>query len=76
MIAAHTLQVIGAPMMMPVGLVALWRIHRHLPDYHGEVPRPLDVVGLVFFSVGTTLLSWLVGVSANTISTRPRRQSC
>ena len=47
---------------VPVGLVALWLIHRHVPDYRSEVPRPLDVVGLVLFSTGTTLLSWLLGV--------------
>lgn len=47
---------------VPVGLVALWLIHRHVPDYRGEVPRPLDVVGLILFSTGTTLLSWLLGV--------------
>ena len=47
---------------VPVGLVALWLIHRYVPDYRSEVPRPLDVVGLVLFSTGTTLLSWLLGV--------------
>ena len=47
---------------VPVGLVALWLIQRHMPDYHGEAPRPLDVVGLVLFSAGTALLSWLLEV--------------
>ena len=28
-----------------VGLMALLLIHRHMPDYHGDKPRPLDVVG-------------------------------
>jgi EmrB/QacA subfamily drug resistance transporter len=47
---------------VPVGLVALWLIHRYLPDYRSEVARPLDVTGLVLFSFGTTLISWLLGV--------------
>ena len=37
---------------VPVGLVALWLIHRHMPDYRGETSRPLDVVGLVLFGAG------------------------
>src|ERR1019366_2316353 len=47
---------------VPVGLVAQWLIPRHLPDYHGDAPRPLDVVGLVLFGAGTALLSWLLEV--------------
>ena len=31
---------------VPVGLAALWMIHRHMPDYRGEAERPLDDVGL------------------------------
>jgi len=46
---------------VPVGLVAQWLIHRHLPDYRGPA-RPLDVVGLVLFGAGTALLSWLLEV--------------
>ncbi|CAH0351310.1 DHA2 family efflux MFS transporter permease subunit [Aquabacterium sp. CECT 9606] len=47
---------------VPVGLLALYLIHRHMPDYRGEAPRPLDVVGLVLFGAGTALLSWLLEV--------------
>ncbi|MDE2147695.1 MAG: MFS transporter, partial [Burkholderiales bacterium] len=47
---------------VPVGLVAQWLIHRHMPDYHGEAQRPLDVVGLVLFGAGAALLSWLLEV--------------
>ena len=47
---------------VPVGLVALWLIHRHMPDYRGGVERPLDVIGLVLFGSGTALLSWLLEV--------------
>ncbi len=47
---------------VPVGLAALLLIHRHMPDYHGDDPRPLDVIGLVLFGSGTALLSWLLEI--------------
>jgi EmrB/QacA subfamily drug resistance transporter len=47
---------------LPVGLAALWFMQRHLPDYRHAVRRPLDVLGLLLFGTGTTLLSWFIGV--------------
>jgi EmrB/QacA subfamily drug resistance transporter len=47
---------------VPVGLVAQWLIHRHVPDYRGDEPRPLDIIGLVLFGAGTALLSWLLEI--------------
>lgn len=47
---------------VPVGLLALWLAHRHMPDYHGDARRPLDVVGLVLFGSGAALLSWLLEI--------------
>ena len=47
---------------VPVGLVALGLIHRHMPDYRGDAPRPLDFIGLVLFGSGTGLLSWLLEI--------------
>lgn len=47
---------------VPVGLAAQWLIHRHMPDYRGDKSRPLDVIGLVLFGVGTALLSWLLEI--------------
>lgn len=47
---------------VPVGLAAQWLIHRHMPDYFGDRPRPLDVIGLVLFGSGTALLSWVLEV--------------
>jgi len=47
---------------VPVGLLALWLAHRHMPDYRGEAPRPLDVVGLALFGSGAALLSWLLEI--------------
>lgn len=47
---------------VPVGLVALWMIHRHMPDYRAENPRPLDITGLALFGSGAALLSWLLEI--------------
>ncbi len=47
---------------VPVGLAALVLIYRHMPDYRGEISRPLDVIGLVLFGGGTALLSWLLEI--------------
>ena len=47
---------------VPMGIVALLIIYRHMPDYRGDAPRPLDVVGLVLFGTGTALLSWLLEI--------------
>ncbi len=47
---------------VPMGIVALLIIFRHMPDYRGGAPRPLDVVGLVLFGSGTALLSWLLEI--------------
>src|ERR1700694_1564747 len=47
---------------VPMGVVALLIIYLHMPDYHGDAPRPLDVVGLVLFGSGTALLSWLLEI--------------
>jgi EmrB/QacA subfamily drug resistance transporter len=47
---------------VPMGIVALLIIYRHMPDYRGGAPQPLDVVGLVLFGSGTALLSWLLEI--------------
>jgi EmrB/QacA subfamily drug resistance transporter len=47
---------------VPVGLAALFIIHRYMPDYRGEAARPLDVVGLVLFGSGIALMSWLLEI--------------
>jgi EmrB/QacA subfamily drug resistance transporter len=47
---------------VPVGLAALYVIHRYMPDYRSDHARPLDVVGLILFGGGTALLSWLLEV--------------
>jgi EmrB/QacA subfamily drug resistance transporter len=47
---------------VPVGLLALYLVWRHMPDYHGHEQRPLDVIGLILFSSGTAILSWLLEI--------------
>jgi EmrB/QacA subfamily drug resistance transporter len=47
---------------VPVGLLALFFVHRYMPEYKGAEPRPLDVIGLILFSSGTALLSWLLEI--------------
>jgi EmrB/QacA subfamily drug resistance transporter len=47
---------------VPVGLAALYLVYRYMPDYHGDERRPLDVIGMILFSCGTALLSWLLEI--------------
>jgi EmrB/QacA subfamily drug resistance transporter len=47
---------------VPVGLGALFLVHRYMPDYRAEQRRPLDAVGLLLFGSGTAILSWLLEV--------------
>jgi EmrB/QacA subfamily drug resistance transporter len=47
---------------VPVGLAALALIQRHMPDYRGDGPRPLDMIGLILFGSGAALLSWLLEI--------------
>jgi EmrB/QacA subfamily drug resistance transporter len=47
---------------VPVGIVALWLIHKYMPDYRAEKKRPFDVIGLALFGSGAALLSWLLEV--------------
>lgn len=47
---------------VPVGIVALFLVYRYMPDHASEHKRPLDVLGLILFSSGTALLSWLLEV--------------
>jgi EmrB/QacA subfamily drug resistance transporter len=46
---------------IPIGLVGLYTVYRHLPDYR-EHTDPLDVVGLVLFGSGVALLSYVLEV--------------
>ena len=55
---------------IPIGLVGLYLVYRHLPDYR-EHTDPLDVAGLLLFGSGVALLSYVLEVfGEHTLSTR------
>ena len=47
---------------LPIGLLGLYLVYRHLPDYRDERTNPLDTIGLVLFGSGIALLSYVLGV--------------
>jgi EmrB/QacA subfamily drug resistance transporter len=47
---------------IPIGLLGLYMVYRHLPDYRLERNPPLDIKGLLLFSSGIALLSYLLEV--------------
>ncbi len=46
---------------IPIGLVGLYLVYRHLPDYR-EHTDPLDIAGLLLFGSGVGLLSYVLEV--------------
>jgi EmrB/QacA subfamily drug resistance transporter len=56
---------------IPIGLVGLYMVYRHLPDYREEHTHPLDFVGLFLFGSGVALLSYVLEVfGEHTLSQR------
>ena len=54
---------------LPMGLFGLYMTFRHMPDYRAAKSDPLDFVGLVLFSSGIALLSYVLEVfGENSIS--------
>jgi EmrB/QacA subfamily drug resistance transporter len=47
---------------IPIGLLGLYMVYRHLPDYREEHVDPLDIVGLILFGAGIALLSYVLEV--------------
>lgn len=47
---------------IPIGLLGLYMVYRHLPDYRETRRTPLDVVGLILFGSGIALLSYVLEV--------------
>jgi EmrB/QacA subfamily drug resistance transporter len=55
---------------IPIGLLGLYMVYRHLPDYR-ERTDPLDVTGLILFGSGVALLSYVLEVfGEHTLSAR------
>ncbi len=51
---------------IPIGLVGLYMVHRHLPDFRAEHNDPLDVVGFILFGAGIAILSYVLEVFGET----------
>src|SRR6202163_3823677 len=47
---------------IPIGLIGLYLVYIHLPDYREERTDPLDVTGLILFGAGIALLSYVLEV--------------
>ncbi|MDV6331738.1 DHA2 family efflux MFS transporter permease subunit [Asticcacaulis sp. 201] len=47
---------------IPVGILGAALVWLNMPDYRGTTPRPLDVLGLILFSSGVALLSYVLEV--------------
>ena len=47
---------------LPIGLLGLWLIKRHMPDYRAEEMTPLDYVGFLLFGGGVALLSYVLEI--------------
>ena len=47
---------------VPIGLMGLYMVYLHLPDYREEHTHPLDVAGFILFGSGVGLLSYVLEV--------------
>jgi EmrB/QacA subfamily drug resistance transporter len=47
---------------VPIGLAGLYLVYRNLPDYREQRSPALDIVGLILFSSGIALLSYVLEV--------------
>lgn len=56
---------------IPIGLVGLYLVNRHFPDYRAEHVHSLDKVGFILFGSGIALLSYVLEVfGEHTLSSR------
>src|SRR5450432_63117 len=47
---------------LPMGLLGLWLIKRHMPDYRADDVKPLDWIGFLLFGAGIALLAHVLEV--------------
>jgi EmrB/QacA subfamily drug resistance transporter len=47
---------------LPIGLLGLYLVYRHLPDYRESNTHPLDFIGLILFGAGIALLAYVLEV--------------
>ena len=48
--------------MITIGLLGLWLIKRHMPDYRDPAVAPLDRWGFLLFGSGIALLSYALEI--------------
>src|ERR1700722_15582035 len=51
---------------IPIGLCGLYMVYRHLPNYREQRNYPLDIIGLVLFGSGVSLLSYVLEIFGET----------
>jgi EmrB/QacA subfamily drug resistance transporter len=51
---------------IPIGLLGLIMVYLHLPNYREQRRRPLDLIGLILFGSGISLLSYVLEVFGET----------
>src|SRR5262245_29079679 len=47
---------------VPIGILGLYFVYRHLPDFREEHVDQLDIIGLILFGAGVALLSYVLEV--------------
>src|SRR3989442_1927613 len=47
---------------VPIGMLGLYQVYRHLPDYREAHSHPLDIIGVILFGCGIALLSYVLEV--------------
>ena len=47
---------------IPIGLLGLWLVKRHMPDHRGAAKDTLDTRGFLLFGSGIALLSWVLEI--------------
>lgn len=47
---------------VPLALLGLWMIRRHMPDYRDDSSPPLDRIGFLLFGSGIALLSYVLEI--------------
>ena len=57
---------------LPIGLLGLYMVHRHLPDYLEPDTKPLDFPGFLLFGSGIGLLSYVLEVFGEHTLTGPQ----
>jgi len=47
---------------LPIGILGLWLVKKHMPDHRAAQPDPLDLTGFLLFGSGIALLSWVLEI--------------